>query len=184
MKKIIKFLKKYGSYITFLVGVFIYIVLFIAGGFKVTPSDASPLLNTIDGVDKEGIYHFTAFQGMFGKTLIIGGNKVRYFSPNWLGILGFFTLGIGVLIPTINKIKYRYRHMLGVLFLLFTGFTLFTLHKTARPGVGFGDGTKLGLGAPLIAAGVLAMVLALYELILSQLPSKKEMEENLPIEDK
>ncbi|MGI6787563.1 MAG: hypothetical protein ACOX5X_03360 [Acholeplasmataceae bacterium] len=168
MKKVISGIKKYTPYVLLLLGIWIVVTFFIAGGIKTSEKVMNPSLPAEQ-------YHFTIFQLMFGKGFrVLGENKI-YFRPNFFGFTIIIPLISGLIIATINKINYKTRHLLAGMLLLISGLSLFLLPANAQLGYGWNDRLSVVVtgGAALIVAGTLILVFSLINFLLIFLADKK-----------
>lgn len=170
MSKTKELIIKYTPYVLFLMGIFIYVTFFIAGGIRTNYKIYHP-----NG--SGGYYHFTIFQVLFGKSLGLGGFKSTYFHFNLLGIFIIPSLGIGIILSTINSIKYKTRNLVSALSLALTSLLLFLVPKTANVGPDWFQDPEgvliIKMGAPLIVAAVVTGLMAITYLVLAFL---KEIE--------
>ena len=80
MNKVLSGIKKYTPYVMLLLGIWIIVTFFIAGGIKTNPKAINP--NTGE------VYYFTVFQVMFGKGFKVGNATLTYFKMNLFGFMG------------------------------------------------------------------------------------------------
>lgn len=153
MNKVINGIKKYTPYAIMLLGIWVIVTFFIAGGINVS----EPVINPIGHGEK---YSFTVFQLMFGKKLYFGSIPRVYFKPNFFGFLTIITLIGALFVATINKINYKIRHLIAGLLLLIAGITLFLLPSKPALGDGWINPSQVVVtgGPVIIVSGATTLV--------------------------
>ncbi len=162
MKKGWHALRRKAPYIMLLLGIWIIVIMFIAGGIYTNEEVFYPK-------DPSKVYNFTVFQALFGKSLVYDGVSKTFFKFNPIGILILPLIVVGLILPTFNRIYYRIRHLLSGSFLLVAGALIYMLPATARIGQGFEDPLNVTVtsGAPLIIAGIFTFLFGLINIIIA-----------------
>lgn len=160
MKNAIQLFRKYTPHILLLLGIWIIVVFFIAGGVRTSEK-------IMDPNHPENVYHFTIFQVMFGKKFFIDSVAYVYFKPNFFGFVILPTLIAGLIIPTFNRINYKNRHFISGLLLLTAGLALFSLPSTVSLGNAWSnpDEIVVSMGAALIVAATITVVFAIINFV-------------------
>lgn len=160
--KIKTLIRKYTPYILLLLGIWVIVAFFIAGGVNTSEQVMNPN-------NAEERYLFTLFQVMFGKSLTVDGTKLTYFKPNFFGFIIIPFMVFGLILPTINKVNFKTRHMVSALLLLVSALALFILPKVAVLGSGWVDPSKVvvTMGPVLIVTGSITAVFAVINFALS-----------------
>jgi|BioPla2DNA2_1021312.scaffolds.fasta_scaffold01209_7 hypothetical protein len=167
MNKVLSGIKKYTPYVMLLLGIWIIVTFFIAGGIKTNPKAINP--NTGE------VYYFTVFQVMFGKGFKVGNATLTYFKMNLFGFITLIPFLVGLIIATFNKIQYRIRHLIAGFLLLISGLSLFMLPSSANLGDAWlnPDSVVVKGGAVIIVAGTLILVFSAINFVLLFLKDKK-----------
>lgn len=148
---------KYINYILFLIGIWIIVTFFIAGGVYTSEVVINP--------DNGSTYHFTVFQVMFGKSV----NGLNYFKPNLFGFIIILFLVAGLIIPTIHKVNRKIRHSLAGFLLLVAGLALFALPSVVNLGNGWQDPTTvvITLGPALLISAIITVLFSIINFVLA-----------------
>lgn len=168
MNKVISGIKKYTPYVLLLLGMWIIVTFFIAGGINTNPKVKNPNEPT-------KIYYFTVFHVMFGKSFKVGSATLTYFKPNFLGFMILIPMIVGLIIATINQVQYKVRHLISGLLLLISGISIFALPHKANLGGAWLDTSQVTItgSAVTIVAGTLILVFSAINFVLLFLKDKK-----------
>ncbi len=149
-----KLFKKYGSFIALLFGVVAIVLLFVAPG----------LYSKDQIIGKNVLADINAFQTIFG-------HENPKFEFNILGFVAVLLLVLG-LAARFVPLKNKYKYLISAVLLLLAGIFLFVYPSTISKNV-LSNLFDNGLGAPLIIAGILAILAALSDGALMLLSGKK-----------
>ncbi len=162
MKNAFRVVRRKIPYIFLLLGIWIIVIMFIAGGVYSSESVINPN-------DPSKMYYFTVFQAMFGKSLVYSGTTKVFFKFNPVAIMILPLLIVGLLLPTFNRIHYRIRYLIAGALLLISGVLLFTIPATVQLGSGWvnPDQVTIRMGAPLIIAAIFTILFAIINIVIA-----------------
>lgn len=147
-------MKKYGTYLSLVLGLVVVILLFIAPALYIThPQTGANLLAEVN-----------AFQTIFGRSN-------PDFSFNFLGFVALVFLIAGLVMRFI-KLQKGYNYFIAAILLLLAGIFMFvypaTIPENSTPPT-----FDSGLGFPLVTAGILLIIAAVVDGIVGFLTMKE-----------
>lgn len=147
-------MKKYGTYLSLLLGLIVVVLMFIAPALYIThPQTGANLLTDVN-----------AFQTIFGRSN-------PDFSFNFLGFVALLLLVAGLAVRFV-RLEKGYQYFIGAILLLLAGIFMFVYPVTIpeNPATATFDS---GLGFPLLTAGILLILAAIVDGVVGFLTMKE-----------